>query len=282
MQIFENVKLAEYTTFKIGGPAEKFIVPDFEQELIDVYKDCLSKNMPVYFLGGGSNVLISEDGINGCVIYMAKCCDQLIYDGGFVRVGASVRLQRFIRFLVNNNLFGYEYLFSVPGTVGGAIYMNAGRGKQYNMSISDYLVEVKVFDGRKIQMLKKEECKFEYRRTIFQDKKNYLILEAKFSVPEQKKEIGEKAVQERLVLVKQEQDLDCPNAGSVFKKISPFAVRIVKGLKIGDAGFSRKTGNWICNYGNAKVKDIKMLIAVARFFSLCFLNNPKVEIEYWR
>ena len=135
-------------------------------------------------LGGGSNLLINNNGVFPNVIYTKDFNKEIINKGnGIYYFGSSVRLQKIINKINQDGYGGIEYLYSVPGMLGGAIYMNAGRGKQFNMQLTDYLIDVDVLVDGKVKKFTKEECKFDYRKSIFQDN-NYVILGANFKFKE--------------------------------------------------------------------------------------------------
>ncbi len=278
MKRVRNEPLYKHTTFRIGGPAELFLIPESEEELLESIRICKEKGMEYRILGRGSNLLVNDKGIKGAVTKNTEACTHLEKDGHFVRVGSSVSLQKFVRFCVENSLEGMEYLYSVPATVGGAIYMNAGRGRKHNLSISDALISVRVFDGDKVMELKKEECGFDYRYSIFHEHKDWIILGAKFELEDQPKEIGEQKIKERMKFVKDSQNRRYPNAGSIFKKKPGFALRIVNGCRIGGAQIK---GNWISNIDGASFKDVLWLIRLSRLFSYLSLTKPELEIEIW-
>ena len=276
-----NEPMSKHTTFKIGGPAEVLSIPEDEENLLAEIKYFQKNKIPFRILGGGSNILVKDSGVKGFVIKNTRACSQLSIKKNIVEVGSSVRLQEFIRFCVKHNLEGMEYLYSVPGTIGGAIYTNAGRGKRHNLSISDKLVSVRIYDGERIRILNREECRFDYRSSIFQKKRNWVILSAKFKLLEQDKKTGEKKIKERLNFVKEHQDLKYPSAGTIFKKGSEFALKLMMGKQIGKARFSPKTSNWISNLGEAKAKDVIKLINYAKIIHILMLKNPVSEIEIW-
>ncbi|MBI1864682.1 MAG: FAD-binding protein, partial [Nitrospirae bacterium] len=163
-----NEPLARHTTFRIGGPADRLVVPGDREDLIETVRACLRTRTPCFLLGRGSNTLVGDRGVRGIVIKNTGACLDLDVDGDTVRVGSSVPLQRLVRFCIGNNLEGMEYLYSVPGNVGGAVYMNAGRGIVENGFIADHLVCVEAFDGEGVRALTKEECGFGYRTSVFQ------------------------------------------------------------------------------------------------------------------
>ncbi|MFP8890761.1 UDP-N-acetylmuramate dehydrogenase [Natrialbaceae archaeon A-CW2] len=273
--------LAKHTWLKIGGSAE-IAIPESKEEFVELLKECHSEGRAYRILGNGSNLLVSDDGINGLVIKNTEACVDINIDGNMVQVGASVAVPQFVNICVKHNLGGYEYLYSVPGTVGGAIFMNAGRGKTHNRTISDYLVDVEVFDGEKTRIIPKSNLDFEYRYSSFHDQNDWTILTAKFDLPSQPSEKGRNKVQKRMEKVTQ-RERKKPNAGTVFKSGNRLPLNRVppNGLKIGDARFVH--GNRICNDGDATYKDVKRLIILSKVLHRLIpgFKEPELEYEIW-
>lgn len=277
----KNELMSKHITFKVGGPVEIMLIPETEDELIQAIKFVHQKETPCRILGNGSNLIVKDKGLKGYVIKNTKACLALEVEDNIVYTGASVKLQQYIKFCTKNNLEGPEYLFSVPATMGGAIFMNAGRGKQFNLQISDYLTSVKIFDGHEIRVLSKEACKFEYRSSIFHEHRDWVILGAYFQLNDQNHEVGDRKIQERKSFVKEHQDYNAPTAGSVFKAGHHRAFNFVKGFRIGKAGYSKKTLNWINNLGGAKSRDIILLIICFKVLSYILFKKTKLENEIW-
>jgi UDP-N-acetylmuramate dehydrogenase len=282
MKLF-NEFLSKYTTLKIGGPCEVLSMPDNVEELMKDISYCRLNNIRYRILGNGSNLLIDDLGVRGYVIKLNKCCNSIkLTEKNKLEVGAGVLLSSFIKFSLENNLYGNEFLSSVPGTIGGAIFMNAGTWIDKNLFISDYLISVKYFDGVEIKEFNKEECCFGYRSSIFHQNEDWIILEAIFKLPSQPKELGEKKRKERLEYATSSQDLKYPNAGSIFCKGNGKLLRLLMGVRWGKAGWSRKTLNWINVYGKATSNDVYRLITFAKMLHFVFLQKIKVEIRIWK
>jgi len=281
MKRLKNEPLKKHTTFKIGGPVEILSIPQSEGELIDEIKRCNKNDITYRILGRGSNVLTDDRGIKGVVIKNTESCLELEKRNDFVEVGSSISLQKFVKYCVDNDLEGMEYLYSIPATIGGAIYMNAGRGKRYNKSISNNLVAVKIYDEKedKVKWLKKEECKFQYRSSIFHKHKDWIILKGKFELDYQPKKIGEKKIKERMKIVKKSQDRQYPNAGSIFKRKSVIGSKLINGLRIGNA---KLKDNWILNLGNASFEDVMWLIKISKVVGYITFKKPELEIDIWK
>lgn len=275
--------LSQYTTLKIGGKADVLSVPENLEELVKEINYCQQNKLTYRILGNGSNLLVYDSGVRGFVINLSKCCTHLeLTKDNLVKVGAGVNLHDFIRFSIKNNLYGNEYLSSVPGTIGGAIFMNAGTWTDKNLYISDYLVSVTYFDGEAIQQIDKKDCQFAYRSSIFQSQSKWVIPEALFDLPFQPQEVGEKKRKQRLEWSAQNQDIRYPNAGSIFRQGHGRVFNWLKGLRWGKAGWSSKTGNWINNYGQASSQEVMWLIRIAIILHYIILKKADLEIIIWK
>ncbi len=273
-----NEPLSDHTTFKIGGPAIELSIPEDKEELIREIRRCKKRNLDYKLLGKGSNILVSDKGVKKVIIKNTEACTDIKKNDDIVEVGSSVSLQKFVKFCVNNNLEGMEYLYPIPATVGGGIYMNAGRGRKHNLSISNNIVSVTIFDGNRIRELNKEGCEFDFRCSIFHEHDDWVILGAKFRLNKQPKEVGEERIKERMEFVKNSQDRKYPNAGSIFKQRSFIAGKLLNGLKIGGAQIK---GNWISNVDHATFKDVLWLIRISKLVSYLTFKKPELEIEIW-
>lgn len=282
MEIRENENLKKYTTVKIGGTASKFYIPETEAELINLVNEL--KDEKYYILGGGSNILMDDKKVFSHVIHMLVFNNvfQNLGDGRFY-AGASLRLQRFITCINENGYGGIEYLFSVPGSLGGAILMNAGRGRKYNKCISDYIVKVYVLkDGKKISM-DKSECGFSYRNSVFKGS-DMIILGAEFEFPEFDKEFLIEERKKRMEFSKTRQDYSGNNFGTVFCKSNPKAMGIVKILHPGYKNgicFSKKTSNWILNKGDGNFEQALKVIEKAKKINRLFGTDAELEVIVW-
>jgi UDP-N-acetylmuramate dehydrogenase len=284
LKIREKVLLKDYTTFKIGGPARYFFVAKNKEDLKNAILWAKKKRLPFFILGVGSNILFSDKGFNGLVIKLQNT--QYEIRNTKVVAEAGVPLQKLVLETAKKGLSGLENLAGIPGTLGGAIWGNAGA---FGREIGDLVEEVKILQiaNGKLQIVnfKKEDCKFGYRESIFKRKENWIILEAILRLKKgRKKEIEEK-IKEILRLRKEKQPLEFPSAGSVFKNVPiekvpkeirekfkekikngflPAGVLIeavgLKGFQIGGAKISEKHANFIVNVGGAKASDVKELI----------------------
>jgi UDP-N-acetylmuramate dehydrogenase len=241
--ILRDVSLKKYSTFKIGGPARFFAEPKNVKEILDLLALSRKFKIPYFILGRGSNVLFDDEGFNGLVIKWGKSLHSLIQEAE------------------NQGLGGIEKLEGIPGTIGGAIFMNAGA---HGQQISDCIKSVTSikFNGEIITRTK-EECGFGYRSSGF---KNEIIISAEFNFIQMPKETIEKNRKEVLAWRREKQPLHYPNAGSIFKNPSVKSAGALidscglKGYRIGDAQISELHANFIVNRGNATAKDVKALM----------------------
>ncbi len=274
-KVLYNEPMKRHTSFRTGGPAEIWIEPDDIDSLRSSLLAAKDSNMPVLVVGGGTNLLVGDAGINGMVISMTSPNLKKIYRGDFkVSVSSSVRLAEFLRFLANHNLSGLEFLAGVPGTVGGAVVMNAG-GRHYAKkeiwhSIGDFVEEIKGYDyGASKQIFAKHELNFGYKSSGLKD---LVMTEIKFLLGKNDKEKIVKECSNYLKKKRVTQDLSLPNAGCVFKNPQAPAVSAgelidrcgLKGRRIGGALISWKHANFIVNTGSATSLDIMELIDIAR------------------
>jgi UDP-N-acetylmuramate dehydrogenase len=285
LKIKKNVPLRDYSTYKIGGPAKYFVKVKNKEELKEALNFCQENNLKFFILGGGSNVLFSDEGFNGLVIKMENKAFRFLRNNKLF-VEAGCEMEKIVRETVKRGLSGLEWAGGLPGTVGGAIRGNAGA---FGGEIKDIVAKVIAFSPKENQEKEysKEECQFEYRSSIFKREKE-IVLSAILSFKEGDPKELKRKVKEEINYRKERHPLEYPNAGSVFKncplekippeirerfkdkiKLDPFpilptAVLIaeagLKGLAIGGAKVSEKHPNFLINFNNAKAKDVLDLI----------------------
>lgn len=265
LKLKKRVSLKKYTSFKIGGKAKYFITVREIKKLIEAIK--LAKELKIRFLviGGGSNILFDSRGFDG-LIMRNKCERVKIKKGGVVEIFSGTTLKKLIRKCYEHSLEGLEPLYGIPGTVGGAIYGNAGA---YGVSISDFLKEVEILDNNgNINVLKKEDIHFGYRDSQFK-KGNFVIIRAFFNLKKGKRKVILKRIKE-IWKKRREKIPPYPCAGSYFKniildngeKISAGELiekAELKGLKMGRAGVWKGHANFIVNLGGASSSDVLSL-----------------------
>ena len=262
-RVEEKVPLSQLTSFHVGGPADHVItapaaaVPSLLQKLN-------AADIPVLILGNGSNVLASDAGFRGVVLKIAAGEEDIRREGDRLCAGAGVSLKQLCLFARDRGLSGLETLYGIPGTVGGAVYMNAGA---YGGEIADTLQTVTVTDGHgQILTLSAAEAALSYRRSRFMQT-GEVILSAVFSLsPGDPGQIRERMA-DCMSRRREKQPLEYPSAGSIFKRPEGhFAGQLIercglKGYRIGDAQVSEKHAGFIVNLGSATASDILALMA---------------------
>ncbi|MBI04381.1 MAG: UDP-N-acetylenolpyruvoylglucosamine reductase [Pelagibacteraceae bacterium] len=265
--LLENESMAKHTSYGIGGEVKAYITPYDVKDLIKIIRIINKNNLKFYFVGSGSNLLVNDKKINGIIITPAKALKSLTIKKSTVNAESGVMLGRLVKESIKHNLTGLESLVGVPGTLGGALMMNAGA---WGSEISNFLVSVNVIntDG-KIKTLYPEDLEFKYRYSSFNS--NEFILSAKFELSKATKaEIKKKKVIASKGRISS-QPLKFRSAGSVFKNphdklAAGFLIDEVglKGTRIGGAEISTHHANFFINHGNAKAIDITGLIRLSR------------------
>ena len=265
---FENFNLSSYTTIKVGGVAEYFAEPRSIDEFYYLMQWSYLNNQRCQIIGAGSNLLINNTFIKGLVICTKKMKSLTIKpDTGIVEAEAGVMLPTLSNSLAKHGLQGGEWAIGIPGTLGGAIYMNAGTG---NLSLAKNLISVKVINNKTHEKLEieKKDIKFEYRFSSFQSN-NLAIISAKLHFePNGNLETLIQTTKNNLKLKTETQPYHQPSFGSVFKNPeNNYAAKLIddmglKGFKIGGAEISQMHSNFIINNSSATSKDIYELITV--------------------
>ena len=259
--IMLNEPMSKHTSFKTGGNARFFVKAYSVNEIKDVLKIVKENKIPLFILGNGTNLLVKDEGFDGIVLQIKL--DNIKIEDNIVTVDAGVKNAVFANKVLEKSLTGFEFASGIPGTIGGAIKMNAGaHGKE----IKDIVSRIKCvdYDGE-IHEFSNKQCEFEYRNSIF-FKLNCVILQTKLKLEYgNKKEIQNK-IKELVIQRKEKQPLEYPNAGSTFKRGTDFiTAKIIdecglKGYSIGGAEVSQKHAGFIINKNNATSKDILDLI----------------------
>lgn len=263
-RILLSEPLRNYTSFRIGGPADYFFEPLDKDDVVKIIIYLQQQNTPFLIIGKGSNLLVSDEGMRGAVVNLESGLSNIRMIDNTVIVDAGVSIARFVDFCIQRGFKGVEMLAGIPGTLGGAIMMNAGA---YGGEISDYLTEVEILREGQVTTMKKDEVGFAYRHSAFQGD---VILGASFNLP-----LGDKAEiikmrRELLVRRNQAQPMNLPNSGSVFKNPpGSFAAKLIedselKGQRSGKAQISERHANFIVNTGGAQATDVLNLIELAR------------------
>ena len=257
--------MKKHTSFKIGGNADFFVKVKTIEELQQAIDYAKEKNLPIYFIGNGSNLLVTDKGIRGLVVKID--IDNIKVEKkdtcAEVTVGAGYKMMQMAQMLLKNELTGFEELSGIPGTVGGAVFMNAGA---YGKEMKDIVISTKCMDiDGNVFTLSNKEQEFNYRKSIF-SKEKYIILETTLKLDYGNKNNIQEKMQNLLEQRKQKQPLDYPSAGSTFKrKEGIITAKLIddcglKGYSIGGAKVSEKHAGFIVNYNNATAKDVLDLI----------------------
>ncbi|MBD8071942.1 UDP-N-acetylmuramate dehydrogenase [Bacillus thuringiensis] len=267
-RVLVNEPLARYTTMKIGGPADILIVPkhvagiEKTLQLVKQYKTKWT------VIGRGSNLLVSDQGIEGVVIRLGEGLDHLEVEKHKVRVGSGYPLIKLSTLLSRQGLAGLEFASGIPGSVGGAVYMNAGAHKS---DISSVLSKALIlFEDGTIDWLTNKELEFSYRASVLQTKRPGIVLEAVFQLQAGKREEIVRIMQNNKDYRRETQPWNHPCAGSVFRNPIPhFAGDLVekaglRGYRIGGAQISEMHGNFIVNTGGASAQDVLSLIELIK------------------
>ncbi len=261
-KIFTNEPMSKHTSFKIGGPAEIFVKINNVEELKLIIKISKQAEVPITVVGNGSNLLVSDDGIRGIVLKIEF--DKIeIEESGKLKVGSGVKLAFLAQKCLKEKLEGVEFASGIPGTIGGAIRMNAGA---HGSEMKDIVKKITCMtrDG-KIQVISNEEAKFEYRNSIF-SQNDYIILEAEIQLRKGNPEEIRSKMDEYATYRKEKQPIEYPSAGSTFKRGNDFiTAKLIdecglKGYQIGGAQVSEKHAGFIINKGNATAEDVKQLM----------------------
>lgn len=258
-----NESMKEHTTFKVGGEAKYFSSPSEINELISLIKFAKENNIEYFILGKGSDLLVSDSGFAGLIISTKNFSNISLLNETTLEVGAGLKMRDISDFALENNLTGFEFAAGIPGSLGGAVFMNAGA---YDGEMKDVLVSVKVLEANlNVKELDLSELDFSYRFSNINEKKR-IVLSAKISLKKGEYEKIKEKVEELDFRRKDKQPLDYPSAGSTFKRPKGyFAGKLIsdanlQGFCIGDACVSTKHAGFIINRKNALAKDVYSLI----------------------
>lgn len=267
--IVNTHKLYDLTTFKIGGEAKHFTVCGSIEELHECVTWCNNRGIPWFVLGGGSNILVSDDGFPGLVIKLGGRFKKVKFDENTVEVGAGVFLPVLSQHFLEMQWGGFEFMCDIPGTIGGALRLNAGTKQG---EIKDHFISAMILTtGGEVRSICKEEMGFAYRHSSFSGTRD-IALSALFSLPflEDRESILKK--RKRIIVGRrQKQPRNRRNCGSVFKSFPSqkpagwYLEKVgMKGMTIGDAMVANEHANWIVNIGRARSEDVKKLITIGQ------------------
>lgn len=261
--VLTDEPMKQHTTFKIGGPADYFLVPETGEEVGEIIKICRKTDTPYFILGNGSNLLVGDGGYRGAVIQVYRNMSAVTVEGTTITAQAGALLSAVAAAAKNASLTGFEFAGGIPGTVGGAAVMNAGA---YGGEMKDVLVEVTVMDAEgKIFAIPAEKLELGYRTSVIK-KAGYIVLEAKIRLKEGDQEAIRERMKELTIQRTTKQPLEYPSAGSTFKRPEGyFAGKLVmdsglRGYQVGGARVSEKHCGFVINAGDATAKDVRTLM----------------------
>ena len=262
-QVLFEEPMKSHTTFRIGGSAEVFIMPKSVKQVQMAVKICQEEQIPYFILGNGSNLLVSDRGYRGVIIQMDRNMGEIQVEGTEIQAAAGALLSSIAVAARRESLTGFEFAGGIPGTLGGAVVMNAGA---YGGEIKDVLKEVTVMDGDgKIFTLPASELEMGYRTSIIKTA-GYLVLSARITLSRGKEEDIKARTRELSEMRTQKQPLDYPSAGSTFKRPEGyFAGKLImdsglRGYSVGGAMVSEKHCGFVINKGNATAEDVVSLM----------------------
>ena len=256
--------LKSHTTFKIGGNCIALIEPREVFDIVETIKICRENSIKFFVIGNGSNLLVPDEGYNGVIIKLKSEFSKIEVEGDYLIVNSGAKLSEVYTVAYENSLTGFEFASGIPGTIGGAIYMNAGA---YGGEMKDIVesVEVLDLDNFELRELKNEELEFSYRKSIIQ-RKNYIVTTIKLKLQKGNKEEINAVYEDLRERRNSKQPLNFGSAGSTFKRPEGhFASKLIedaglKGYHINDAWVSEKHSGFVVNKGNASYKEVMELI----------------------
>ncbi len=277
MRIDKEIDLYKYSTMRTHSMGAVMYTPELVNDLISLMKELQGD---CYFLGGGSNVVFASRVESPIVNLMELNNELVLNDDGTVTVGCSVRIQKLINFGKEHALGGFEYLYSLPASVGGIVYMNAGRGRMHHQQISDWLVSVDYLDltDMQVKTMAVDKSQWTYRCSPFH-RMNAVVLSATFRMKPSSIDEVAAEIEKRKETVKASQEVNKPSCGSVFNKNNKYIMRFLRGKRIGGACYSKKTNNWISNDKNGSADDVIALMRYAQKLHKLFFQECKLEVK---
>ena len=259
----DNVRINEpmknHTTFKIGGPAQYYVTPESVTQIQEVVSLCRNMNIPLHVIGNGSNILVGDDGVDGVVLALFNTFSDYEIKDNVITAQAGMSLIKLAVIALREGLTGLEFASGIPGSVGGAVYMNAGA---YDGQMKDVVTSVTVLDeAGNIRILGRDELDMGYRTSAVA-KNNMIVLQVVIELKSGDKEQIKARMNQLSKLRKKKQPLEYPSAGSTFKRPEGyFAGKLIadaglKGYSIGGAAVSEKHAGFVVNMGGATAKDV--------------------------
>ena len=263
-RVLEAEPMSKHTTFRIGGPADLFVAPENTDEIKKLIAICKEEEVPYFILGNGSNLLVSDKGYRGVIIQLYRSFGQITLMENEIHAQAGALLSGIAAMAREASLTGFEFAGGIPGTLGGAVVMNAGA---YGGEMKDVLKEVTVLTPEgQVVTLQARELQMGYRTSIIKES-GYIVLEAVISLKKGDQDEIKSRMQELAGMRSSKQPLSYPSAGSTFKRPEGyFAGKLImdsglRGYQVGGAQVSEKHCGFVINTGNATAKDVTTLMA---------------------
>lgn len=285
MKIYKKELLKNFTSFKIGGEADIIAEPKDIKELVELIKFLRNKGVIFYILGNGTNVLVSDKGVRGCVVHLGKNLSKIKVNGTKIEAEPGALLSEIAQIAFKNKLQGFEELSGIPGSIGGAVAMNAGA---YGKEIKDVVTSVNAInENGRVVKLSKDALDFSYRRSSIIEN-NYIVTSVTINLADGNKDEIKANMEKYAVLRKNKQPLEWPSAGSTFKRPEgKYAALLIKdsnlmGESVGDAEVSTKHAGFIINKGNAKASEVYKLMNIIKNDVKTYFNvDLEPEIKLW-
>lgn len=262
-RVLINEPMKKHVTFRVGGNADYFVMPSMPEEVRHIVALCRKIDMPYYVMGNGSNLLVSDTGYRGVIIQIYKEMNKIRVEGNKITAQAGALLSRVGNVAWEAELSGFEFAAGIPGTVGGAVVMNAGA---YGGEMKDILLSATILTQEgDVRKLTNEELELGYRTSVVV-KRGYVVLEAEFGLVKGEKEVIRTRMDELKVQRQTKQPLEYPSAGSTFKRPEGyFAGKLIqdaglRGFQVGGAQVSEKHCGFVINKDNATAADVAELM----------------------
>ena len=273
LEVFNNLNISEcniktnecmskHTTFKIGGPADLFLEISSVESLKTVLNVLKTNKIQFFIIGNGSNLLVDDTGYRGAILNLKGEFEQVLVKDNTITCGSGAKLSRVCCCALSASLTGLEFAYGIPGSLGGAIFMNAGA---YGNELKDIVQNVTCMDSNgNIHKFSNEECKFDYRKSIFSENK-FIIINSELKLSPGKYEDIKLKMNDLISRRKTKQPLEYPSAGSFFKSPPGYHASALidqcglRGFRIGDAAISSKHAGFVINLGKASSSDVKKL-----------------------
>lgn len=260
--VLQNEPMSKHTTFRIGGNADVFVTPNTTESLESIISYVINNNIPYYIIGNGSNLLVKDNGFRGVIIQLYKKFANIAVNDNVITAQAGALLSTVAKTALNNSLTGMECLSGIPGTIGGAVCMNAGA---YGGEMKDIVVKTKVIHNGKIETISNNDSDFGYRKSKIMSE-NMIVVETVLSLEKGNKEEIQSKMCDLLTQRNSKQPVELPSAGSTFKRPEGyFAAKLIddsglRGYSVGKAQVSPKHCGFVVNNGGATAKDVLTLM----------------------